>query len=337
MIRLVETRTFRRHLFGVGALAMLLLVLAPAAMADDAGVDASMDSDAAGAGADNADAGGASATTAIACDGALCDTTNSSACSATPKLGTGAGVAGAAPLLFALALLVARRRLRLPLTSRGPAVTRIGCATMVMLATTLAGGRSAMAAAPPPVDVKVQDPPSPTRTIVVSVEPLPIVTIGKWSANVVFAPVTHHALSLSPFYASTRTVPVAIFDNTSLQTGQPSAQLPKQHFEGFGAELGYRYYFGNDGPRGVFVSPSLLIGSFTATAADTAQTGFWNLGLAADAGYEALIANRFAITLGAGLQGTVTTRSIPNQQFPAELYANGGLRPRLLLSFGWAF
>lgn len=312
------------------------------AAANDAGGDAAAVADAGGADGDtvNDDGGGGTGSTspAIACDGALCDTTNDSACSAAPGIGGRFDGATFGASLSVMGMLLVWRRRRRP----SPRAIRKGARMMMMGSVIVSAACATKVAAaqqpqPSAVDVRVSEPPSPERTLVVSVEPLPIVALGKWSANVVFAPVKHHAISVTPFYASTSTVPVYVFNDASIQSGQASAQLPKQRFEGFGAELGYRYYFGSDGPRGVFLSPSLLLGSFTATAADTTQTGFWNLGLAADAGYEALVADRFAITLGAGLQGTITTKSIPNQQFPAELYANGGLRPRLLLAFGWAF
>jgi hypothetical protein len=74
-----------------------------------------------------------------------------------------------------------------------------------------------------------------------------------------------------------------------------------------------------------------------ATAQDGTQTHFHNYGVAADVGYQMLVADRVVISLGAGVQYNWISRSIPNQQFPAKLYANGGVRPRVLLSLGWAF
>jgi hypothetical protein len=54
-------------------------------------------------------------------------------------------------------------------------------------------------------------------------------------------------------------------------------------------------------------------------------------------GYQALVADRVVVGAGVGAQYTLTDKSIPNQQFPANVYANAGLRPRLLFSVGWAF
>ena len=200
---------------------------------------------------------------------------------------------------------------------------------MLALATTV---RGAFGEAPTPVDVVIHDAPPPRRYVAIEWNPLPLFTIGKLSANVVVVPIEHHSLVLNPFYSSTSTAPIFVYDSS----GNPT-QLGKQTFRGFGAELGYRYYSGLGGPRGVYIGPSLILASFTATAADNSKTHFFDYGLAADVGYEALVADQVALSLGAGLQYLVTSKSIPDQQFPAKLYANGGLRPRLLLSVGWAF
>ena len=69
--------------------------------------------------------------------------------------------------------------------------------------------------------------------------------------NVVVTPGDHHALVLSPFYANVSTAPIAVFNDASLtNNNSPAAMLPKQRFEGFGTEIGYRYYVGAGGPRG---------------------------------------------------------------------------------------
>jgi hypothetical protein len=80
-----------------------------------------------------------------------------------------------------------------------------------------------------------------------------------------------------------------------------------------------------------------VLGSFTAKAADQSETSFLDYGLALDVGYEALVADRVVIAFGAGVQGLLTSKAIPNQQFPANVYANGAVRPRALASIGWAF
>ncbi|AKU96427.1 hypothetical protein AKJ09_03091 [Labilithrix luteola] len=210
-----------------------------------------------------------------------------------------------------------------------PCVLSLALAAFVSFATT---ARTAAAEPDSAVDVVVRDPVPPRRYVTVEWNPLALFTINKVSANVIVAPVDHHALAFSPFYAWTSTAPIFVFDDA----GNPT-RLPEQKFKGFGAELGYRYYFGEGGPRGFFVGPSLIAGSFDATAQDGTKTHFFDLGLAADAGYQMLLADRVALSLGGGVQYVWTTKSIPDQQFPSRVYANRGVAPRLLLSLGWAF
>jgi hypothetical protein len=194
-------------------------------------------------------------------------------------------------------------------------------------------GRTAGAEPPPPVDVVLHETPPPRRVVAIEWNPLALLVIGKVSANVVIVPTDHHALVLSPFYASTTTAPIWVYDPSGLS---PTV-LPQQTFSGFGGEIGYRYYAGEGGPRGFFVGPSLILASITAKAQNGSKTDFLDYGLAADAGWEALVTDRVAISLGGGLQYTATSKSIPSQQFPAAVYANNGVRPRVLFSLGWAF
>jgi hypothetical protein len=113
--------------------------------------------------------------------------------------------------------------------------------------------------------------------------------------------------------------------------------LPSQSFTGAGSELGYRYYFGRGGPRGMFLGPSFVLGDFSAKAQDGSTTSYIQLGGALDLGFQALVLDRISLSLGAGLQYLASSPTIPPQQFPADVYANSGLRPRLLASIGVAF
>ncbi len=200
------------------------------------------------------------------------------------------------------------------------------------LAALLLAPRGATAEPPPPVDVVLRESPPPRRVLTIEYNPLALV-IGRVSGNVVAVPIDHHGLVLTPFYASTTTVPIYVVD----ASGQPTTQLPKQKFEGFGGEIGYRYYSGLSGPRGFFAGPSLAIASITATAGNLTQTSFVDYVLAGDVGYAALVADRVAITLGVGAQYTFTSKTIPNQQPPANIYANTGFEPRVLAALGCAF
>jgi hypothetical protein len=281
--------------------------------------------------ADDSDAGDASTEddgVPLACDGGLCDTTYGAMC----DLGRGPQEPPAVLALAcaAAALLIVRRK-------RGIVMS---CALLAPIVS----ANTAMAESPPqdasatsgyartPVDIVIHDNPPPRRWISIAWNPVPIIALGKVSFDVVVAPLVHHAIVFSPFYATTTTAPLYTFDDAGNAT-----QLPQQRFEGFGGELGYRYYFGEGGLRGFFLGPSFILGFFTATAQDTSQTQYVDYGFAVDVGYQALVANRVVVGAGVGAQYTLTDKSIPNQQFPANVYANAGLRPRLLFSVGWAF
>jgi hypothetical protein len=208
-------------------------------------------------------------------------------------------------------------------------VACIGFAAM----STAAG--TAIAEQAPPVDVTIKEAEPPQRVLTVQYNPLALF-IWKLSADVVVTPTDHHALVLSPFYAWPSTVHIStqrLDDNGTAYT----YDIPSQSFTGFGGEIGYRYYGGLAGPRGFFLGPSLLLASMTATAANNKTTSFFDYGFAIDAGYGALLAERFALTLGAGAQYVLINKTIPDQQYPASIFANSGLRPRFLASLGYAF
>jgi hypothetical protein len=161
--------------------------------------------------------------------------------------------------------------------------------------------------------------------------PLPLF-LSKLSADVVITPGNHHALVVSPFYAWPSTAPIQTTDMNNVTTA-----IPQQTFTGFGAELGYRYYTARGGPRGFFLGPSVILSSMTATAGNGSTTSFYDYGIAADAGYGAVVADRVALTLGVGVQYSRTDKSIPAQQFPAAVFANEGVFPRLLVAAGYSF
>jgi hypothetical protein len=190
---------------------------------------------------------------------------------------------------------------------------------------------SAAAAEPEPaVDVAIHEPLAPRRFVSVAWNPLAFL-VGRLSFDVIIVPIEHHALVVSPFYASTSTAPIYVYDDHGVAT-----RLPEQTFKGGGAELGYRYYDGREGPRGFFLGPSLILGSFTATAENGSQTHYLQYGFAADVGYQTAIEDRVSLTLGVGVQYTRPDKSIPSQQFPSKLFADSAVFPRLLLSLGVA-
>lgn len=213
-----------------------------------------------------------------------------------------------------------------------------------MLGALLCGAVSTVAsrahASPPPppaaVDVTVHEDAATKRTFVLSWNPLPAFTIGKYSADLVFLPDVHHALVINAFYSSTSTAPIYLFDDSSVSTGSASAQLPEQTFRGVGGEIGYRYYQGMSGPRGLFYGASLILARMNATAQDGSSKAFFDLGVAGDVGYQVILRDRLSIGVGVGLQYLLTSARIPDQQFPSKIYANDRLLPRVLASIGWA-
>lgn len=162
-------------------------------------------------------------------------------------------------------------------------------------------------------------PAPPFRHFTIELTPLNLV-MRRYGGQVELIPVAHHAVQLAGYY----------FDWT---TGTDSHN---NHFRGVGGEIGYRYYFGEAGPRGFFLGPSFLAGNFDGIPKVGATVHFQNYGGAFDIGYQSLVLDRIVIGLGIGLQYTVPTADIPHQELPASTVANAGLRPRLLLALGFA-
>jgi len=185
----------------------------------------------------------------------------------------------------------------------------------------------------PVPDVHVEGDQLPARRIAIELDPLPLITdLGKLSADLVIVPVDHHAIAVTAFYTSTSTAPIVLQD----ASGAPMTQLPEQDFRGAGVELGYRYYSGRGGPRGWFVGPSLIAVAMFERQGRYGDGSYYDLGAALDVGYQVLVADRVSLGLGAGAQVLVTSKTIPDQQFPAKLYGNSGVWPRLVFSIGWA-
>ena len=211
-----------------------------------------------------------------------------------------------------------------------------------LVATSAGVSRDAAAEPPPPVDVALHEEPPPHRILTIEWNPLALF-IDRFSINVVIVPGDHHALVLSPFYTWANTTPFATgIDGNGNPlvdaNGNPyTLNVLSQTFHGFGGELGYRYYFAKGGPRGFFAGPSLVLAGITAKAGNGSSTSFLDVGFAGDVGYEALIGDSVAVSAGIGVQYTTTSKSIPDQQLPASIYANSAVRPRLLLSVGYGF
>jgi hypothetical protein len=292
----------------------------------------------------------AAPTDPLACDGALCNTTNYSY--------TGCDVAGKpvdeapfAALGIVVAMVVAWRR-RPTRTARGTRQRRsrheviVGAAllTLVTGARAVADVPAAESSPPAPsseaawpltatgaVDVMLREPPPARRVLAIEWNPLAAATLHRWSANVIFAPFEHHALILSPLHAYARTYPINLYDDE----GDPLL-LPVQRFYGWGGELGYRYYTGRGGLRGLFLGPSLFSDWMTVYAQNGAATSYIYYGLAADVGYQVLLCDRVSLSVGGGVQYGRPDKDIPKQGFFAKYYANSMFAPRWLVSIGWA-
>lgn len=250
------------------------------------------------------DAGDAGTDDASADDGGILATTtpDNYGCSAAPVPTSGS--LALVPLLAGVALLASRRRRRLGgLLAMG-----------ALLAPTVA-----RAEPPPPDLVVVHEAPPPTRRLAISYDPLTLM-LQRYGGNVEVLLASHHVLGVSAYYAYAR-------------TNEDSNNV----FRGVGGELGYRWYTGDNGPRGFYIGPSVLLGRFEAVPARGDSVSYWNVGGAMDLGWEALVADRVLFGLGAGLQYTAPTASLPAQEVTASVYANAGLRPRLSLAFGVAF
>jgi hypothetical protein len=153
--------------------------------------------------------------------------------------------------------------------------------------------------------------------------------IGRYSADLEYLPVPHHALHLTP-------------------VGYFALPGVSDELTGFGAELGYRWYSGLYGPHGFFLGASFIALSLEYLHATLPgvpfetpdDTSFVQLGGAIDAGYQVVMLGNFAVGAGVGAQYTADTVQphfeYQNNSWHSLLYG-WGLRPRVLLSLGAAF
>lgn len=153
--------------------------------------------------------------------------------------------------------------------------------------------------------------------------------IGRYSADLEYLPVPHHALHLSP-------------------VGYFALPGVADELIGFGAEVGYRYYSGQYGPHGFFLGASFIAlsleyihGARPGVPLDSPDdTQYVQLGGAIDAGYAFIVLGNFAVAAGVGAQYTADTTE-PHFEFAShplhDLLFGSGLRPRAVLSIGAAF
>ena len=168
----------------------------------------------------------------------------------------------------------------------------------------------------------------PFKSVAVQGNPLGL-AIGRYSADLEYLPVPHHALHFSP-------------------VGYFALPGVADELTGFGAEMGYRWYSGLYGPHGFFLGASFIAlslqyihGALPGVPLDSPEdTSFVQLGGAIDAGYQVVILGNFAAGAGIGAQYTADTTqpTFEYQTHPLhDLLYGWGLRPRVLLSLGAAF
>ena len=184
----------------------------------------------------------------------------------------------------------------------------------------------------PATSTAVQDratdsaPVKPFKSLAVEINPL-AASIGRYSIQGEWLPVEHQALVLNPH-----------LDHVSTNVGFGGGATISDSFTGFGTELGYRYYTGSRGANGFFVGPSVLVAHYSESAAGQ-STSFNSIGGAVDVGGQFLIGPGVIVGFGVGLQYTKNSLngSTDGLGFAASAIAGDGLRPRALLTVGYAF
>jgi hypothetical protein len=168
----------------------------------------------------------------------------------------------------------------------------------------------------------------PFKSVAIEGNPLGVI-IGRYSADLEYLPAPHHALHFTP-------------------VGYFALPGVADEITGFGAEMGYRWYSGLNGPHGFFLGASFVAmslqyihGALPGVPLDSPQdTPYVQLGGAIDAGYQIVILGNLAAGIGVGAQYTVDTTpptwEYQNHALHDLLYGQG-LRPRILLSIGAAF
>ena len=180
----------------------------------------------------------------------------------------------------------------------------------------------------------VQEPKPIPKQFAITANPLNLI-IGRYGINFEYQPILHHGLILSPHYDSVNEDVNGSDINGHLQTYKDS-------FTGFGAELGYRFYSGDKGFNGFFVSPSLLLASYKSSGypllgVTSGNQSFTSIGWAWEVGGQAQIGGGFVIGGGGGLQYTKVSKDFADLPFAAAVIAGGGWRPRVLFNLGYAF
>ena len=154
--------------------------------------------------------------------------------------------------------------------------------------------------------------------------------IGRYGIQGEYMLARHHAVTLNPFYAH---APVTVtVGGKDVDAGS---------LNGFGGELGYRFYTGDKGANGFFVGPSVLFASYSQSGGvgTASSDSFTSVGGALDVGGQFIIGPGVVVGFGGGLQYTKTSQDIDtaNLNLASAIIAGGGIRPRVLLAVGYSF
>jgi hypothetical protein len=168
------------------------------------------------------------------------------------------------------------------------------------------------------------------KSIALEANPL-AAAIGRYSIQAEWLPAVHHAIVLNPHFDHVST-------DISESTNGASVSY-SEAFTGFGSELGYRFYTGEKGANGFYVGPSLLVAHYSASADGLPSTSFNSIGAAVDAGGQWILGPGVVVGFGFGLQYTSVSAGGNTDGLPlaAAVIAGGGVRPRTLLTVGYAF
>jgi hypothetical protein len=172
---------------------------------------------------------------------------------------------------------------------------------------------------------RATDEPGEFSPLAVELNPLGLIVGGRISLNVEYAPVRHHIIVLSPHFV-----------NTSAEIAVSPQMMQTRTFTGGGAEIGYRYYNGQNGVNGVFFGPSLIGGVFNASLTGEDNV-FANIGVAADIGFQDILFDRLVLGAGVGIQYLRVSDNFDDLPAGPSAIASSGIKPRLLAQAGYAF
>jgi hypothetical protein len=172
---------------------------------------------------------------------------------------------------------------------------------------------------------RATDEPGEFSPLAVELNPLGLVVGGRLSLNVEYAPVKHHVVVLSPHFV-----------HTSAEIAVSPEMMQTRSFTGAGAEIGYRYYTGQNGMNGVFFGPSLIGGVFNASLLGQ-DTVFTNVGVAADIGFQDIVFDHLVLGAGVGIQYLHVSENFGDLPAGSSAIASSGIKPRLLAQAGYAF